>query len=207
MEDREQSGCLTVNVPVAFSGVVQVMLPPTTVELLYLAPDDFPWMLAKNFALAKVLAVVDNEDSPDEEAISDVMSECSMDEDYVCEAWDELVACVSGCWTLREDGEKPVDEVILPVLPSLADKSQSTLAWFQIQKLLTDLLREPLMPMTQEILSDGGRIEDYEFLVDAQTKRLLDLCVERKDITHIFGFEIRQDPEGRNCVLRKKNTV
>lgn len=84
------------NVPVQFSGRVVVTVDDSV-------PEDQREFLAEQLALAKVLAVVENPDAPEEEACEEYRQEFDLSDEQAGADWDKAVAVsVSGDWHVVE---------------------------------------------------------------------------------------------------------
>jgi hypothetical protein len=82
-----------IKVPVVFKGVVTVDLDPQL-------PVADAAVLARNIALARVLAVVENPDAPEEEAFEDYVEKASeTSKSRADKDWDSAQLSISGAWT------------------------------------------------------------------------------------------------------------
>lgn len=82
-----------IDINVSFTGVVTVSVPNNV-------SDKTAKILAKDFALCKVLATCENPDSPDETAFDDFTDKVNISYENAGKAWDKSTAEVSGIWTV-----------------------------------------------------------------------------------------------------------
>jgi len=87
-----------LDVPVQFTGVVTVLVPKR------LSAADAK-LLANKVALARILAICDNQDGPEEDALDQYSEECSDTARKTVERdWDRCeIQGVGGQWTLMQE--------------------------------------------------------------------------------------------------------
>ena len=84
-----------VRVPVRFSGVVTVRVPQGI-------PEDFRRLAAENWALAQVLATLENPDAPQVEAYEQYLRDGG---EAVGSDWDRLTGSVCGDWEVGQTAD------------------------------------------------------------------------------------------------------
>jgi len=94
--EPKQGPGVKVDVPVAFRGVVSVIVPHDV-------PTGQRRPLAEKFALARILATTENPDAPDDDACADFANDFKLDEDEASETWDKVYDNgVGGAWELNQ---------------------------------------------------------------------------------------------------------
>lgn len=85
---------MDIDVPVKFEGVVTVNTPD------HLSEEDAT-RLAKKWAIAKIVAVTENDDGPEEECYDEYTDECSDGAKETSDNdWEECTGGVGGEWEL-----------------------------------------------------------------------------------------------------------